>query len=162
MSRLACELQDSHCLFATSKTFSNVFLLELSYWTEGMPEADYRKLLRRFRLPDLPPPDGVQEVIRTVKQDLGGQGRLGLATVEQAGAITELPVDGCIGCSLCIQKCPTQALALERNELFSISLAHDLCNGIACRICEPICPEDVFVLIAFFRKEAEEKASPWQ
>ena len=45
MRALAGTLQATHCLFASSKTFQNVYILELSYWTEGMPMTHYRRFL---------------------------------------------------------------------------------------------------------------------
>lgn len=151
MSDLARKLQQTHCMFGLSKTFASVFLLELSYWTEGMPMSKYRELLRRHRLPDLPPVADTPQVIRTVKKDIDDLGRMGLVTLERVGVVAALTVDGCNGCLVCVGECPASALSVRmETEPPTIVLVHALCNGVACRRCESACPLKVFHLKAFF------------
>ena len=151
MSALARKLQQTHCMFGSSKTFASVFLLELSHWTEGMPMAKYRELLRRHRLPDLPPVAGTPQIIRTVKQDIDDLGRMGLVTLERVGLVVALPVDACAGCMACVDECPAGALSIKTDtKPPTIFLIHALCNGVACRRCEVACPVNVFHLNAFF------------
>lgn len=82
MIDLANRLRVNHCMFATSKIFQKVYILELSYWTEGMPMHHYRRFLKKFGLADLPPVQGPPEVVRTVKRDIDDLGRRGLTTLE--------------------------------------------------------------------------------
>jgi methylamine methyltransferase corrinoid activation protein len=42
MSNLAKGLRQTHCMFAASKVFEKVYILELAYWTEGMPFPSIR------------------------------------------------------------------------------------------------------------------------
>ncbi len=194
MSALARQLRQTHCMFAASQTFTKVFLLELSYWTEGMPMAKYRELLRRHHLPDLPPVagtlrepvpergfhsaspgervetpkrtearapargseahpaagDAVPQVIRRVRQDIDDLGRMGLVTLERVGLVVALPVEACAGCKACVEECPTGALSIQTDtKPPTIFLVHALCNGVACRRCEPACPLKVFHLNTF-------------
>jgi methylamine methyltransferase corrinoid protein reductive activase len=81
MSNLASRLRATHCMFAASRTFQNAYILELSYWIEGMPMSDYRKFLKKFGLADLPPVQGPPEIIHTVKRDIDVLGRLGLTVI---------------------------------------------------------------------------------
>jgi len=165
MSDLAGRLQKTHCMFALSKTFASVFILELSHWTEGMPMAKYRELLSRYRLPDLPAVDAEPQVHRTVKQDIAEPGRIGLVTLEHVGMVAALPLDGCIGCMTCVQVCPGNAISIRQDtNPPTIFLDHALCNGVACRRCEPGCPTKVFHLNDFFdltlgRKAAEDDSA---
>jgi methylamine methyltransferase corrinoid activation protein len=151
MTELADRLRHSHCMFASSKTFANVFLLELSHWTEGMPMATYREMLRRFRLPDLPRWEEAPQVIRSVTRDIDDPGPLGLVTLERIGRVATLQLDGCLGCLTCMQACPAHAISIDlESRPPAISVAHALCNGVACRRCEPGCEPKVFHLDAFF------------
>ncbi|NJD06971.1 MAG: methylamine methyltransferase corrinoid protein reductive activase [Methylococcaceae bacterium] len=151
MTDLARELRQNHCMFGLSKTFATVFILELSYWTEGMPISTYRDLLRRHRLPDLPPTQGTPRIIRTVQQDIDDLGRMGLVTLDEVGLIVALRVEGCIGCAACVRECPADALSLGTDPgAPAIALTHALCNGVACRRCEQVCPEQVLHLNQFF------------
>jgi methylamine methyltransferase corrinoid protein reductive activase len=43
MEQIADELRQHHCMFADSRTFEKIFILELSYWTEGMPMDQYHR-----------------------------------------------------------------------------------------------------------------------
>ena len=46
MKRVADDLRQHHCMFAESKVFEKVYILELSYWTEGMPISQSRSSIR--------------------------------------------------------------------------------------------------------------------
>ena len=49
MQEIADNLRQNHCMFAESKVFEKVYILELSYWTEGMPHEQYQKFLNQIR-----------------------------------------------------------------------------------------------------------------
>lgn len=151
MSDLASALRHNHTLFAKSKSFAKLFLLELSRWTEGMPTTTYREMLQRFNLPDLPPMDSIAEIVQTVQRDIDVTGKHGLKTLHSIGKTVELQLQGCHSCLKCIQTCPTQAITINTtSQPATISMAHALCNGVACRRCEPVCEPKVFHLNAFF------------
>ncbi len=150
MKHIADELRQHHCMFAASKIFQNVFILELSYWTEGMPLAMYQKLLRKYNLPPIPESvRRVPKVIKTVARDIPDFGELGLRIVTDIGEIKQIIFPGCVGCQACIIECPENALTLEEADgEFRIVLDLARCNGVACRRCERICPEKGFDLVA--------------
>lgn len=160
LDALAARIRPSHQLFAASTTFARVFLLELSYWTEGMPMSTYRALLRRYRLPDLPPAQPAARVMRAGQRapggladlgDLGDLGAQGLRLVEPIGREVALPIAGCSACLSCCEHCPGQALTVDtRTVPPTIRLDYARCNGLACRRCEADCPPGVLRLDAFF------------
>jgi methylamine methyltransferase corrinoid protein reductive activase len=159
MNDLACRLRQTHCMFALSKIFSRLYILELAHWTEGMPMDKYRELLRRYQLPDLVPMDHAPQVIRAVKQDIDDLGQMGLQTLEQVGRVSTLQVEGCSACMSCVRVCPADAITIHTDSRpTSLSLAHALCNGVACRRCESGCSTKVFHLNAFFDAAAGDPA----
>jgi methylamine methyltransferase corrinoid protein reductive activase len=149
MKKIADELRQHHCMFASSKTFQNVFILELAYWTEGMPIDMYRRFLGKYNIPPLPeispePP----QIIRTVERDIPDFGHMGLKIVRDIGEIKRIIFEGCIGDGACIAECPEKALIMnEIGNTFEISINLSLCDGVACRRCERACKEHVFDLI---------------
>ncbi|MEW6423231.1 MAG: methylamine methyltransferase corrinoid protein reductive activase [Bacillota bacterium] len=148
---LAKKLRARHCMFGMSKDFANAYLLELSFWGEGMPWQQYRKLGRTFKLPDLPLPEGNPEIHRIVTRDIDVLGKRGLQVIEQVGDMYHTSFAGCLDCGLCISECPEKALELkEGNGSRSVfSLRVDRCNGTACLRCERVCPEKAFSLKKF-------------
>jgi methylamine methyltransferase corrinoid protein reductive activase len=162
MIDLAMTLRRTHTMFAKSDTFARLFLLELSHWTEGMPQTIYRNLLHRLDLPELPPAQKAPTVIHTMQRDIDDPGQLGLATLESVGRVATLQFEGCLACLSCMEACPTDALSIDSTtHPATISLTHALCNGVACRRCEPGCEPKVFHLSDFFdetRVAASEEA----
>jgi len=147
LQALAGRLRARHCMFGASRTFANAYLLELSYWGEGMPWPQYERLSRTFKLPALPQPEQEPLIIRVVHRDIDELGAGGLQVVEQVGAVQKVQFAGCLGCARCVDECPEQALSLETaGDAFVIRLRFDRCNGTACMRCERICPERVFSL----------------
>jgi methylamine methyltransferase corrinoid protein reductive activase len=151
MRDLAGTLQETHCLFASSKAFQNVYILELAYWTEGMPMAQYRNFLKRYGLPDLLPVNGVAEVVRTVQRDIDDLGQQGLTTITDIGCVSQASLEACRACLKCVEACPAQALTvMDETQPVTFTLAQARCNGVACKRCERACPEKVFELQRFF------------
>jgi methylamine methyltransferase corrinoid protein reductive activase len=151
MSDMARKLEKTHCLLASSETFKNMYILELAYWTEGMPMLQYRKFLRRYGFPDLLPVEEPLEIVRTVKRDIDDLGRMGLTLITDIGRIVQVGVKGCVSCMHCVKECPENALTIVTETAPpTLTLDQSLCSGVACRRCERVCPEKVFELNRFF------------
>ena len=148
MKRVADDLRQHHCMFAESKVFEKVYILELSYWTEGMPLNQYQKFLKKYGLPAIQEVTGNPEVIKTVEKDIPDLGVMGLKIITDIGERKSVCFDGCVICRECIEECPENALYLEELEegcAITINLA--LCDGVACRRCERACSEKGFDLL---------------
>jgi len=148
MKRVADDLRQHHCMFAESKVFEKVYILELSYWTEGMPITQYQKFLKKYGLPALQEVTDSPEVIKTVEKDIPDLGVMGLKIIPDIGERKSVCFEGCIICSECIEECPENALYMEELEegcAITINLA--LCDGVACRRCERACSEKGFDLL---------------
>jgi methylamine methyltransferase corrinoid protein reductive activase len=150
MNLLALKLRDSHYMFATSEIFSKIFILELSYWTEGMPLSMYRDFLKKYSFPDVPNANGNPD-IHTVERDIEELGLSGLKIIDNIGRIIKKEFDKCSECDECIEVCPTNALSISRkNESITISLNESLCRGLSCRKCENACSSKIITLNHFF------------
>jgi len=148
MKQVADELRQHHCMFAESKVFEKVYILELSYWTEGMPMSQYQKFLKKYGLPLLKEVIDLPEVIKTVQKDIPDLGVMGLEIIPDIGQRKTIHFDGCIGCSACLESCQENALDIEEEDGdFAITINLALCDGVACRRCERACSEKVFDLI---------------
>ena len=62
-------------------------------------------------------------------QQCGGEGPRGVAVIDE---------DWCIGCTLCLDACPTDAIAGVNKRMHTVIEAH--CTG--CELCIPACPVD--------------------
>jgi len=148
MKQVADDLRQHHCMFAESKVFEKVYILELSYWTEGMPLNQYQKFLKKYGLPALKEVIDTPQVIKTVEKDIPDLGVMGLKIIPDIGERKTLFFEGCIECSECIEECPENALFEEKlDEGFAITIDLSLCDGVACRRCERACSEKGFNLL---------------
>jgi len=151
MSDLAKNLRQTHCMFASSKVFEKVYILELSYWTEGMPYSQYQTFLKKYGFPELLTIDGNPKVIKTVSRDIDDLGRLGLVTIPDLGQRIQVQFEECVACLECVDSCPEHALrVLDDTDPPTIILDQSLCNGVACRRCERACPQKGLLLDNFF------------
>lgn len=154
MQRIADSLREKHCMFASSKVFEKVYILELSYWTEGMPLQQYQKFLKKYGFPPLSEVVEKPEVIKTVERDIPVLGEMGLQIIPDIGMRKHIVFEGCIGCEECVQECPEDALEVDQtDDEFRVTIDLALCDGVACRRCERKCGEKVFDLVSLLVSE---------
>jgi methylamine methyltransferase corrinoid protein reductive activase len=154
MKQVADDLRQHHCMFAASKVFEKVYILELSYWTEGMPLKQYQKFLKRYGLPGLKEVTDLPEVIKTVEKDIPELGVMGLEIIPDIGQRKTIYFDECLGDGACIDDCQENALEMEEKDgNFEITINLALCDGVACMRCERACSEKVFDLIKLITAE---------
>jgi len=154
MKEVADDLRQHHCMFAASKVFEKVYILELSYWTEGMPLKQYQKFLKKFGLPPLEEVSAIPQVIKTVEKDIPDLGLMGLKIIPDIGQRKTVFFEDCLGDGACIDECPENALEMEEQDgKFGITINLALCDGVACRRCERACTEKGFDLIGLITAE---------
>jgi len=153
MQKMANELRQTHIMFAESKVFAKVYILELSYWTEGMPWKTYQQFLKKYGFPPTQEVSEIPQVIKTVQRDIPDLGVMGLKVIPDIGERKKMLFEGCIGCGKCIEECPEEALVQEEDDSIVIDLA--LCDGVACMRCERACSEEVFDLIKLLTSEVK-------
>jgi len=148
MKQVADQLRQHHCMFASSKVFEKVYILELAYWTEGMPISQYQKFLARYGLPALKPVAAKPEIIKTVQRDIPDLGEKGLQIIDNMGSSRSVTFPKCAADMACVRVCPESALNFElQADITRIEIDLSLCNGVACRRCERVCKEKVFNLV---------------
>lgn len=99
---------------------------------------------------DLCPPGG-QGTATSIAKLLGREGeapRVGAPTE----AVARIDEDACIGCALCIEACPVDAIAGAHQYMHTV--IESRCTG--CELCIPPCPVDCISLIPL-----EERAWAW-
>ncbi len=147
MQKIANELRQNHCMFAESEVFKQVYMLELSYWTEGMPMKMYQQFLKKYGLPPLNEVSELPQVTKTVERDIPDLGIMGLKIIPDIGELKRIIFEGCIGCERCTEECPEDALSQdEQEDGFGIIIDLALCDGMGCSRCERACNEKVFNL----------------
>jgi ferredoxin len=149
MQEIADNLRQNHTKLAQSKVFEKVYILELSYWTEGMPREQYQKFLAKYGLPALVEPADVPRIIKRVARDISDLGLLGLKIIPDIGCKKTISFAGCLGDARCVAECPEKALRMDFNgdeRWITIDMA--LSNGEACRRCERVCEVKGFDLLS--------------
>ena len=149
MQSVANSISANHIMFAGNQIFEDMYVLELAYWTEGMPMESFNMMMEMQGygvMPDIVPP---KKVVRIVKSDIPDIGS-GLHTMEQVGIMLEGRFDGCTGCKKCERGCPEKALTVLDGP--TINVRSDLCLGTACQACELNCPEKVYQFAALKAK----------
>jgi electron transport complex protein RnfB len=89
------------------------------------------------------PPGGAQGIARLAR--LTGQAPLPLDTargVEAPRTVAVIDENWCIGCTLCIDACPTDAILGTNKRMHTVIEPH--CTG--CELCVPVCPVDCISL----------------
>ena len=89
------------------------------------------------------PPGGAEGIVRLAK--LTGRVEAGLNPAngsETARSVVFIDEDWCIGCTLCIAACPTDAIIGSNKRMHTVIEAY--CTG--CELCLPVCPVDCIVL----------------
>ena len=137
----AHRLRAKHCMFATSEVFKNIYAIELSLWTYGMPMSAYNDMLDIYNLPHLPTEPVKANIVRRVKRDIPDLGTLGVTVLKDPGMILRGVLKDCKQCNKCLRSCPEDALTIEEGTPYPMAVIRsDLCDGTACKRCELVCP----------------------
>ena len=143
LNELRDKLVTQHTMFASSDIFSELYLQEFGYWTQGMPLNRYRRLLERYGA------EGYldrQEPI-TIEKPYSGDIRDIGESLEVVHTETRMRASwDCSQCGTCVKGCPEEALSLD-DGTFSIDTGR--CLGTACQRCVENCPEHKYVYSAF-------------
>lgn len=142
----AHKLRATHCMFATSSFFKDLYSVEYSLWCSSMPAEQYNEMLDLYgikKLPPMPEPEEIK-VTRLAVRDLPDTENCKVRIIK-SGTILDGIVAGCIGCGKCVKECPEKALTIvpEGVASYKAKIESDRCAGTACRRCEAVCPKKV-------------------
>ncbi|MDW5563866.1 MAG: methylamine methyltransferase corrinoid protein reductive activase [Methanomassiliicoccus sp.] len=134
-------LRATHCMFATSEMFKNIYSIELSLWAYGMPMSAYNDMLAIYKLPPIPLEPVEANVSRRMERDIPDLGPMGVTIVSDIGTELVIALDDCLSCKQCEKACREGAIRIENNDMGvgSAFIRSELCAGTACRRCEAVC-----------------------
>ncbi|WP_321429805.1 methylamine methyltransferase corrinoid protein reductive activase [uncultured Methanolobus sp.] len=139
---VAKRIHADHLMMATSETFKDIYVCELSTWQQGMPAEMYAQMLEMYGIPVFPENLEKVDIERRVSRDIDDVGNLGLDIVTDIGITLEAPVEKCILCHQCEEECPEDALKIiEEDSERIVNIDSQHCLGTSCRRCVTICPE---------------------
>ncbi len=139
---IAKKIQADHLMMATSETFKDIYVCELSTWQHGMPKDMYDQMLEMYGIPVFPEDLKEVEIQKRVSRDIDDVGSQGLDIVKDIGITLEAPVEKCILCHKCEKECPEDAVEIvEKNGARFANIDSQHCLGTSCKRCETICPE---------------------
>lgn len=146
LKKFAKKLRATHCMFATSDFFKDVYSIEYSLWCNGMPMDQYNPMMEIYNhkpIPPLPDPSEIH-VERLTERDLPDTEKCKV-TIIPCGTILTGIVEGCIGCKKCMKACPEKAIEIvpEGVSQHRANINSARCAGTACRRCEKACPKSV-------------------
>jgi len=150
LREFAKRLRATHCMFATAKAFKDIYSIEYSLWSQGMPASEYNNMMDVYGLPHIPDPIPNPEVVRKSMTDLPDTDSVRIKILENAGTVLTGVIDGCTECGSCVEECPEDAITIVRVEekVFG-KIQSDRCAGTACRRCQRICPDSVLKISPF-------------
>lgn len=137
---LAGHIKADHLMMATSETFKMFYACELGYWTEGMSMDIYRKLLKVYKLPELPTTMEDPVIEKRVRKDISETGTGRVEVIDDIGVTLEEMAIGCIMCHRCEKECPEQAIFINAADDLFAEYNTLKCLGTACKRCVNACP----------------------
>ena len=134
------KLKAKHCMFASSNAFKDIYSVEISLWSYGMPWSAYNEMMDVYGLQHVPqdPVDSVSE--RKSATDLPELKGKKVSILTNAGVELTGQVDGCVSCGQCVDECPESAIFVDDGV---ITINSERCMGTACKRCEMACPNKV-------------------
>lgn len=144
--KIAKKITADHLMMATSQEFKDIYVCELSYWSQGMDIPTFCKMIKMFG--HMPFPFDVRpdiSVTKRVFRDIDDVGEKGLTLVANIGIFLEQDVEGCIFCRKCVKECPEKAIRVVQDDQKKRRIQIDTqnCLGTSCRRCVTVCPEKV-------------------
>ena len=150
LREFAKRLRATHCMFATAKAFKDIYSIEYSLWSYGMPASEYNNMMDVYDLPHVPDPISDPEVVRMSATDLPETEGMEIKILENSGTVLTGEIKNCTECGSCVEECPEDAISIvkENGAVFG-RIQSDRCAGTACRRCERICPDNVLAITPF-------------
>jgi methylamine methyltransferase corrinoid protein reductive activase len=134
------QLRAQHCMFASSQAFKDIYSVEISLWSYGMPWSAYNDMMDVYGLQHVPDSVADSRSERKSATDLPELRGKKVEILRDAGVMLTGKVEGCISCGKCVKECPESAIQVD-NAVITVN--SERCMGTACRRCEMDCPKKV-------------------
>jgi len=138
LNKLRDKLVTKHVMFASSDIFSELYVQEYAYWSDGMPLRRYRRILINYDAEGYLDEKCEIKNLTSNHRDIVDIGE-SLKIIDLKNSMTES--HECSRCMKCVHGCPEHALELVDDE-FVINTGR--CLGTACNRCQENCPEKCF------------------
>ena len=136
-------LRAKHCMFASSQEFKDIYSVEISLWSYGMPLSAYNDMMDVYGLQHIPTEPIASRSERRSATDLPELEGKSVAILRNAGVEITGKVEGCISCGKCVKECPESAIQVNDS---IVTVNSERCMGTACKRCEMGCPKKVLQL----------------
>jgi len=133
-------LRAKHCMFASSKEFKDIYSIEISLWSYGMPWSAYNDMMDVYGLQHVPLEPAESRSERKSATDLPELKGKKVSILKNAGVELIGTVEGCVSCGICVGECPESAIEVDDAV---ITVNSERCMGTACKRCEMACPKKV-------------------
>ncbi len=143
----ANRLRAKHCMFATSEAFKDIYSIELSLWSYGMPASAYNDMLDIYKLPHIPSVTAKADVNRMVIRDIPDADKHEVVILDDPGVMLCGEMPDCVMCGKCTEICPEAAISVDDSSGIPVANVNTgRCAGTACKRCELNCPVKAIVL----------------
>jgi len=132
------KLRAKHCMFASSQVFKDIYSIEISLWSYGMPLSAYNDMMDVYGLKHIPTDPVASVSERRSATDLPDLKGKKVAILSDSRVQLTGFVEGCVTCNKCVDECPESAISVTDA---TATVSTDRCLGSACRRCEMNCPE---------------------
>lgn len=137
----ANRLRAKHCMFATSDVFKDLYSIELSLWSYGMPASAYNEMLDIYKLPHIPLRPVESQVRKMVIRDIPDVDQHEAVILDDPGVTLCGEMPDCIMCGKCVRVCPEAAIHVDDSSGIPVAIVNSgRCAGTACKRCEFNCP----------------------
>ncbi len=137
----ANRLRAKHCMFATSDIFKDLYSVELSLWSYGMPASAYNDMLDIYKIPHIPMRPVESKVRKMVIRDLPDVDQHDVVILDDPGVTLCGEMPDCIMCGKCTEICPEDAITVDDSTGTPVAKVNSgRCAGTACKRCEFNCP----------------------
>jgi methylamine methyltransferase corrinoid protein reductive activase len=133
-------LKAKHCMFASSAEFKDIYSVEISLWSYGMPWSAYNDMMDVYGLKHVPSDPVGSRSERKSATDLPELRGKPVLILRNAGVELVGTVEGCTSCGKCEKECPESAITMK--DAFA-TVNSERCMGTACKRCEMNCPKKV-------------------
>lgn len=137
LNKMAKKIKTDHLMMATSDTFKDIYLCELSFWEQGMDMKTFDEMMTLFNHIPFPHEIKIQNIEQRIKEDINKSSEKIINMIEDIGFNLKSKLKNCIQCYICEKNCPQKALKNISGKFIIIN--SQKCLGSSCKRCANNC-----------------------